>query len=246
MNIDGNNNGNVITQPHRQNDRGRGRGRGRFHSDRGGYPSGGRRAPFSQAGPNNDRSITTVVVEQIPEEQFDEQSVRDFFSQFGNIVEVTMKAYKRLAMVKYDHYASAKQAYESPKVIFDNRFVKVYWYNPETIPTPPMHPTNGAGIKHPTPVNAPKPDSEMVDAAEFEQQQAEAQKAHEEKARKLREAESKKEELEAKMKAQAEERKRLMEKLTAKTAGNATSLSPTAGQSRCRWGHEWDLHGRCR
>ncbi|KAJ5225944.1 hypothetical protein N7468_007169 [Penicillium chermesinum] len=101
-------------------DRGRGRGRG------GNSGRGRGRSDFSSAGPNEDRSITTIVVEQIPDDKFTEEAVREFFSQFGNITEVTLQAYKKLALVKYETYAEAKQAWSSPKVIFDNRFVKVY------------------------------------------------------------------------------------------------------------------------
>ena len=119
-----------------------GRGRG----DRGGFMQPRRnRAEFSHNGPNHDRSITTIVVEQIPEERFDESAVREFFAEFGKIEEVTMQAYKRLALVKYEDYISARRAYDSPKVIFENRFVKVYWYKPESIPTLP---TNGTTAKH--------------------------------------------------------------------------------------------------
>ena len=88
------------------------------------------RADYSDPRPNFDRSVTTIVVEQIPEESIQESTVRDFFSQHGTVIDVTMKPYKRLALVKYNDWASAKRAYESPKVIFDNRFVKVYWYKP--------------------------------------------------------------------------------------------------------------------
>lgn len=219
-------NGQAAAEPRRNGDRGRGRGRGRMQSDRGGHPSGRtNRAPFSHIGPINDRSITTIVVEQIPEEKFDEESVRDFFNQFGNIEEVTMQPYKRLAIVKFDHYSSARRAYESPKVIFDNRFVKVYWYKPDSVPKPPV---NGAGNAS-SPTSAKNTEEEMIDVAEIERKQAEAQKAHEEKARKLKEAESKREELEKKMKAQAEERKKLLEKLAAKS-GSKTATA-TSGET---------------
>ncbi|ROW05779.1 hypothetical protein VMCG_05241 [Cytospora schulzeri] len=92
---------------------------------------GGSRAPFSAEGPVHDRTQTKVVVESIPEENFEEDQIRGFFSQFGNIEEVTMMPYKRLAIVKYDNWGSANAAYKSPKVIFDNRFVKVFWYKEE-------------------------------------------------------------------------------------------------------------------
>ena len=98
---------------------GRGSRRGR------GSKKGGARAPFSADGPNYDRTKSTIVVENIPEENFDEEQVREFFSQFGKILEISMQPYKHLAIVKYDKWGSANAAYQSPKVIFDNRFVKV-------------------------------------------------------------------------------------------------------------------------
>ena len=119
----------------RGGDRGRGRGRGRGGSERGGFHKSNR-AEFSSAGPNHDRSISRIVVEQIPEEKFAEEAVREFFAEFGVIEEVTLQPYKRLAIVKYSDYTSARAAYDSPKVIFDNRFVKVYWYKPGSLPTP--------------------------------------------------------------------------------------------------------------
>ena len=89
------------------------------------------RAAFSDRRVPKDRSLTSIVVEQIPEEYFDEPSVRSFFSQFGNITEITLTSYKHLAVVKYDTRSAARRAWQSPKVIFENRFVKVYWYRPD-------------------------------------------------------------------------------------------------------------------
>ncbi|KAI5304629.1 hypothetical protein KEM56_006230 [Ascosphaera pollenicola] len=210
----------VLDRPshhHHQTSRGGGRegrgGRGRGRGD--GQPRMGR-AEYSRIGLNDDKSITTIVVEQIPEEKFNEEAVRGFFSEFGTITEVTLKPQRRLALVKYDTYASARRAWESPKVIFDNRFVKVYWYKP------PIEKDTTMGGTDETPA---------IDPEEFEKQQAEAQRIHEEKMKK-REAmeqarvqlEKQKEEL---MKRQAEERARLMEKLKAKEAGRPTSASPT-------------------
>ncbi len=227
-------NGHSAVENSRGNDRGRGRGRGR--GDRGGFvPNRGGRASFSHAGPNSDRSATTIVVEQIPEEKFDEGSVREFFSEFGNIIEVTMQAYKRLALVKFDEWAAAKRAYDSPKVIFDNRFVKVYWYKPETLPTPP---TNGAAKAGSPTTQSSKPEEPAFDKEEFELKQAAAQKSHEEKMKKLKETESAREALEKRkeelMRSQQEEKKKLLERLTAKTGTSTTqasSMSPSAASS---------------
>ncbi|KAI9655547.1 MAG: hypothetical protein M1821_005340 [Bathelium mastoideum] len=192
------------------------RGRG----DRGHYGGnrGGKRADFSQAGPSHDRSNTTIVVEQIPEENFTEDTVRAFFSEFGPIQEITMQAYKHLAIVRFGEYESAKRAWDSPKVIFDNRFVKVYWYKTDSLPKP--H-TNGApnGKRKASDDTMEGIEETTLDPAEFARKQEEAQKAYEQKQKALQEAATKREELEAKLKAQAEERKKLYAKLAAKTGG---------------------------
>ncbi|KAI9789414.1 MAG: hypothetical protein M1816_006074 [Peltula sp. TS41687] len=219
--------------PHHQNvggDRGRGRGRGR--GGPGIFVPGRRgRAEFSQQGPNHDRSVTTVVVENIPEENFEEQAVREFFSIFGNIQEVQMQAYKRLALVKYDSWASAKKAYESPRVIFDNRFVKVYWYKPDSVQSPRPGANGAAKAGSPTSAHSPSRDTQ-INLDEMKRKQDELQKAHEEKMKKIKETEDSKRVLEKRkeelLKSQAEEKRKLMERLAAKTGRDTLPLSASS------------------
>jgi hypothetical protein len=189
------------------------------------------RAEYSQAGPSDDKSITTIVVEQIPEEKFDEKIVRDFFSEFGNIVEVTMKPYKHLALVKYDTWAAARRAWASPKVIFENRFVKVYWFKPG-IKTE----TNGA---HPASSNSPtdnRRDKKPFDQEEFEKHQAEAQKSYEDKLKKRKETEEARLALEKQkedlLKRQQEEKTKLLQRLGGKggSSDESNSLVQTTNQ----------------
>ena len=201
--------------------RGNGYIRGRGKGDRGGYIQrrNNNRAEFSLAGPNHDRSISTIVVEQIPEEKFDENSVREFFSEFGVVEEVTMQPYKRLALVRYDDYMAARRAYESPKVIFDNRFVKVYWYKPGGIPTPSA--TVKATANSPS---VPKEEETTFDREKFERDAVAAQKKLEEKKIQMKEVEVKRQALEKQKEElaqkQAEEKQKLLEKLAAKGVGS--------------------------
>lgn len=187
-------------------DRGRGRGRGGFSG------RGRGRSDFSSAGPNEDQSITTIVVEQIPDDKFNEDSVREFFSEFGNITEISLQPYKKIALVKYETFPEAKAAWSSPKVIFDNRFVKVYWYKPNR------------DEKH----DSAQPEAPAFNQEEFEKQQQEAQRAHEEKMKKRQETEAAKQALERErdelIKKQQEERARLMQRL-----GGTTDTSDAAG-----------------
>lgn len=193
----------------RGGERGRGRGRG----DRGGFGPRGRRAEFSAVGPSEDTTITTIVVEQIPEDKFEEAAVRDFFSQYGEIVDITMQPHRKLALITYDTHASAKQAWSSPKVIFDNRFVKVYWYKPKPE-------KNG---DRPTSGDA-QGEVPAFNREEFERQQDEAQKMHEEKKKKRQETEEAKQALDKQreelLMKQQEEKDKLLQRIGAAESSN--------------------------
>ncbi|KAK0641589.1 hypothetical protein B0T16DRAFT_431333 [Cercophora newfieldiana] len=191
------------------------------------------RAPFSADGPVHDKTKSTIVVESIPEENFTEEQVREFFSQYGNIVEVSMQPYKRLAIVKYDNWASANAAYMSPKVIFENRFVKVFWFKDEESLLPPSVPTNGT----PSSVtgSGEAGSAAALTPAEMEelvQKQEEAQKAHEEKMKKLQEVERQQQEIEKRQQellVKQREAKALLEAKLAKRTGGAQNGENGAG-----------------
>lgn len=224
----------------------RGRGRGGFRGDRGQFNNPSRRggrAEFSSDKPNYDKSKTTIVVENIPEEKFSEDEVRGFFSDFGEILEVSMRPYKRLAIVKFSDWNAAKAAYSSPKVIFDNRFVKVYWYtDQESLPQPPAvatsRPSNGAantnGTHGPTPARATE--EPQIDIEEFARKQQEVQKAHEEKVKKKQEMETARKELEKRqedlLKSQAEEKRKLMERIAAKSGKSTTDDAEAPAETK--------------
>ncbi|RAH77928.1 hypothetical protein BO86DRAFT_458832 [Aspergillus japonicus CBS 114.51] len=209
--------------PMRGGDRGRGRGRG---GDRGGFGGRGRRSEFSSAGPNEDTSITTIVVEQIPDDKLDDATVREFFSQYGEITDLSLQPHRRLALITYENHAAAKSAWSSPKVIFDNRFVKVYWHKPKGDRNGDSRPHHHAGAGG---------DSEApaFNREEFEKQQEEAQRAHEEKLKKRKETEEAKQALERQrdelLKKQQEERQRLMQKLGGSGAASSSNGDATGG-----------------
>ena len=208
------------------NSRGRGReGRGAF-GGRGGASGSGRggRSEFASDRPNFDKSRTTIVVEGIPEDKYNDESIRSFFSEFGDIVSVDKRTYRKVAIINFATWDAAQAAYNSPKVIFDNRFVKVYWYKDEsTLPQPPAgRPTS----QHASNNGSRRASLEQVDPEEFARKQAEAQAAHEEKMKKKREVEEQREAMQKRalelQKKQEEERKRLMEKLGSHVRKSAT------------------------
>ncbi|GFF22532.1 uncharacterized RNA-binding protein C902.04 [Aspergillus udagawae] len=207
--------------PMRGSDRGRGRVRG---GDRGGFGGRGRRSEFSTAGPSDDPSMKTIVVEQIPDDKLDEATVREFFAQYGEIVEISLQPHRKLALITYDSHAAAKRAWSSPKVIFDNRFVKVYWHKPKAERNGDQRPAGDAMDESP-----------VFDPQEFQRQQEEAQKAYEEKMRKRKETEEAKQKLEKQreelLKKQQEEKERLLQKLGASATSNGTTPDGEARHS---------------
>ncbi|KAK0934469.1 hypothetical protein LTR29_013939 [Friedmanniomyces endolithicus] len=201
----------------RSNGRGNGSARGRVES---GAYGGGRpqRAHFSMTGANHNQSIRSIVVEQIPEEHFDEQSVRAFFGDFGNVESVTMQPYKRLAVVQFASHDSAKAAYKSPKSVFENRFVKVYWYKSDSLPHPTeFHPS----VEQDRDANG-RVDEPLFDLEEVIARQAEAQRKHDEAKRQREEAQKRRQELDEKLAAVNLERQKAADALAKRTGKGAT------------------------
>lgn len=217
------------------------RGRNNRKGDRSGK-KGGSRAPFSAEGPILDRSKSTIVVESIPEENFSEEQVRGYFSQFGNIVDVTMHPYKRLAIVKYDQWAPANAAYKSHKAIFDNRFVKVYWHTDaqdgsKQSGTNGHEKSNEAGADN-MQDNADGDTNVELDPEEFKRRQEEAQERFQDKEKKRAEIQRQREELEHRQKELLDKHRqateRLKSKLSEKNGGPGDSVVPATSAEALR------------
>lgn len=192
-------------------------------SRRSNKPIGGRdRAPFSLPGPTYDRSNTTLVVEHIPEDNFTEEDVRGFFSNFGSIIEVQLHAYKRLAIIKYEDHDAASRAYNSPKAIFDNRFVKLYWHKPDSI-----HKSRSVELQD---EGAHNGEEEILDLEEIERRQAVAQKLFEERRKKEEEAAAKAEQIEEELNIKDAEINRLKRELAAKAKDGTANLDEDLSQ----------------
>lgn len=100
-------------------DRSRGEVRHAGHGPRGSVPKP-RYGHASSGLPN-------LIVENIPDKNCNEESIRDFFGRFGTIVNVSTEPESHLAHLEYSTHEEAKACHESPEPIFGNRFVKVYW-----------------------------------------------------------------------------------------------------------------------
>lgn len=203
--------------------RGGQRGRGRYR--------GGKRAEISQYGPNSDRSNTTIVVENIPEEKHDEQSVRDFFGQFGSVEEITLQPHRHIAIVKFGDFESANAAHQSPKVIFDNRFVKVYWHTGDNVPKLSNEARNIYQHEEDQMINGEQ--EPEIDLEDIARRQEEAQRRYEEKIRKQAEAQKEKEAINAQLQAIESTKEALKAKLfkTPIPPGGATAAPNGAGEN---------------
>lgn len=191
----------------------------------------GGRTAFSTEGPSNDKNNTKIVVENIPEENFTEDAIREFYTEFGTIKEVELRpmpgSQKRVAIINFENWAAANAAWKSPKVVFDNRFVKVYWFRDESQLAPNSRHANGPrnGSARGDSASA---DSEF-DLEDFKRKQDEAQKMHLEKQQKREELERQRQELEDKRKEliarQQEEKRKLQARLSANGVKEG-SISP--------------------
>lgn len=191
--------------------RGRANGRGRGVEN---WRGGGKRSEYSQLGPGNNPFNATIMVEQIPDDRCNEQDVRQFFSVFGEIQEIFMEPMQKLAMVTYANPRAAYAAYNSPKAIFDNRFVKVYMKRSER--------SLGAPARDAA-VNGPTDDTEMAnvekfDPAEFARRQEEMQKKYEEAQKQREEAARQMQDVNARL-IQMETQRKELEAMLAKRIG---------------------------
>ncbi|CCJ28652.1 unnamed protein product [Pneumocystis jirovecii] len=83
-------------------------------------------------GPNYDKTITTLIVENIPSNDLNEENIHQFFKKFGEISKITVEKDDYRAILKFKDWKSANKAWSSSAPIFNNRFVKLFWKMSET------------------------------------------------------------------------------------------------------------------
>jgi hypothetical protein len=75
-----------------------------------------------------------LIVNQIPEENCNIAEVHEYFSRFGNLIDCQVKPEMASAKLEFENHQEAMACYSSPDVIFNNRFVKVFWSSDEEAP----------------------------------------------------------------------------------------------------------------
>jgi len=83
-------------------------------------------SPLFQKGGN-----TTLIVRKIPKELNVEEKMREHFERFGRLVhvEVNYGGASDSALVRFSAPKEAHAAYKCPQPVFNNRFIRLYWFN---------------------------------------------------------------------------------------------------------------------
>ncbi|KAH8552775.1 hypothetical protein BGW37DRAFT_271462 [Umbelopsis sp. PMI_123] len=188
-------------------------GRGARGRGRGGFASSGGRS-------HQNRHNSTIVVENIPAENCVIDKVNEYFKQFGTITNISLQPETSKAVIQYSSHQEADAAYSSPEVIFNNRFVKVYWQKTETKEPESVTPPPQKLVAPKT--YEPSPEVVAAKAAEFAKLKEAKQKQQQARLQTMLELQKSKELL---IQRQIQEQKVLLEKLeNAKTSEERSEI----------------------
>ncbi|CAI9631861.1 unnamed protein product [Alternaria burnsii] len=196
------------------------------------------RSSFSLPGYSHDRSNTTLVVEQIPQEYFNDDGIRTYFSEFGEIANLELHPKRRLAVIRFANRQAANQAYHSPKAVFENRFVKVYWYGPDTGEKLSLENNEDIDMEDPG-----HKEEEKLDLEAIAIRQAEAQKAFEERRRKAQEADARAAEIERQLEEKNREIAEIKRQLAELSGDPSDEFSQTLATLQAEAAELFDQHG---
>ncbi|VDM72650.1 unnamed protein product [Strongylus vulgaris] len=129
------------------------RGRGRGGQGRGAFPQVS----------SNRGDGKTLQVKKIPPELNNIAKLNEHFATFGSIVRFNGEA--DAALITYASRGEAMAAYKSPQPVLNNRFIKVFFYNPDIVAgaTPGQDGiqrsvlNSGVNVDKPASENAPPP-----------------------------------------------------------------------------------------
>ncbi|KAI9307199.1 hypothetical protein BJ944DRAFT_238075 [Cunninghamella echinulata] len=211
--------GGPMRKPHGTGHRNRG-GYGNVNNDKMNNNNNNR---LQQQQQNHRQQQTALVIDNIPQEMCDMTKINEYFKKFGTIINIKLQLQK--AIVQFNTHAEAEAAYSSPDAIFDNRFVKVYWYKegdeqPTAEPKPKIQ--NHWKPQPPPPSvthNEPDPNEVAAKAAELAKLREEKQKKRQEQMKAVLDAQKQREQL---LQEKIDEQKKLLAKLS------DTSLTPAA------------------
>ncbi|XP_059151485.1 RNA-binding protein 26-like [Physella acuta] len=75
----------------------------------------------------------TLEVRKIPPEFNNIAKLNEHFGKFGNLTNIQVKYQndQGAALISFSNNGEATAAYRSPEPVFNNRFIKLFWHNPE-------------------------------------------------------------------------------------------------------------------
>ncbi|CAO3622221.1 unnamed protein product [Cunninghamella blakesleeana] len=186
----------------------RGRGGGRGGSGMGGNRNHREQLPYTS---RYTSYSTKIVVENIPTEHCNIDAVTTYFGKFGKLTNLSVLPDQSRAFLQYSSHQEALAAYQSPAVIFNNRFVKVYW---EKVDEEEEKREYMEQLRL-----ASQPDPELVKAkaAQLAKEKEEKQKKHQEHLKKILDVQKQKQQL---IERQIDEQKKLMQKLQSTPPGS--------------------------
>ncbi|XP_005101070.1 RNA-binding protein 26 [Aplysia californica] len=94
--------------------------------NRGGFRPQGPRQPFKTGN-------LTLEVRKIPAEMNNIAKLNEHFGKFGTLTNIQVKYQgdTGAALISFSNNGEATAAYRSPEPVFNNRFIKLFWHNPE-------------------------------------------------------------------------------------------------------------------
>lgn len=114
-------------------------------------------------------------MENIPPQYCNADKINGFFGTFGVITNIKLEPHFHKATITYSTHREAQICYNSPDVIFDNRFVKVFWLREDNEST--NHP-NGKRTVSLDDIEAKKGQAELARKVFLEKLQAKKEAIH--------------------------------------------------------------------
>ncbi|UJR08466.1 hypothetical protein I4U23_012735 [Adineta vaga] len=107
-------------------------------SNNDGHHNRGRRRPWQKSDSSSSGSVK-LEIRKIPVESNTISKLNEHFSKFGTVtnVQIAFDGSPDSALIAYGSFQEAETAYKNPEPLFNNRFIKIFWHNPNKTQNPP-------------------------------------------------------------------------------------------------------------
>ncbi|CAF0923485.1 unnamed protein product [Adineta steineri] len=116
----------------------------------------GRKRPW-QKSEGSTSGPATLEIRKIPVESNTISKLNEHFSKFGTVtnVQIAFDGSPDSALIAYGTFQEAETAYKNPEPLFNNRFIKIFWHNPNKIQNPISSSSDVSSTKKP--ISPPNP-----------------------------------------------------------------------------------------